>query len=90
MQLAIILNGVNIVLLLFLLSVYVPNYRQMKTALGLGLIVFALFLLLENAMALYGYYSMHDAYAGAMKQESWVNLAQTAALAVLAYVTWKD
>lgn len=90
MELAIILNIANLALLIFLLSVYLPNYKTLKTGFGLGLILFALFLLLENAMSLYGYFSMHDAYAGAMQQESWVNIAQTAALLILAYVTWKE
>ena len=90
MELAILLGIANIALLFFLLSVYVPNYKALKSGFGLGLILFSRFLLLENAMSLYGYFSMHDAYAAAMQQESWVTIAQTAGLLVLAFVTWKE
>jgi hypothetical protein len=47
--------GVNILLLAVLLSVWGRNYLDLRSKHSLGLMVFALLLLLENAVALYIY-----------------------------------
>lgn len=90
MELAIIIEIVNVVLLLFLLSIYVQNYRQMKTVFGLGLIVFALFLLAQNLLAAFFHLTMLNYYSPESMQHGLIlSGIQTIALAVLSWVTWR-
>lgn len=91
MDLAVVLEAVNLALLLGLLYVYVNNYRAVRTGLGLGLILFAALLALQNALALYFHVAMVMYYsADVMAHALWLNAAQTAALLVLAYKTWTE
>ncbi|HLC92720.1 MAG TPA: hypothetical protein VJH23_03360, partial [archaeon] len=81
MELAIILEAVNSVLLLSLLYVYIGNYRELKNAFVLGLIVFAGFMLLQNLLALYFHFAMVDYYSKELMQHALViSGAQTIAL----------
>ena len=91
MELTVIFEIVNVVLLLFLLSVYVQNYREMKTHLGLGLIIFAGFLLIQNLTGIYFHFVMIEYYSfEVMGHARVLSGIQTVALIVLAYVTWKE
>ena len=91
MELAVIFEIVNVVLLLFLLNIYVQNYREMKTHLGLGLIIFAGFLLLQNLIGVYFHFVMVDYYSfEVMGHARILSAVQTVALLVLSYVTWKE
>ncbi len=91
MDLAVMLEALNAVLLLALLYVYVQNYREMKTNFGLGLIIFAAFLLLQNLVALYFHLMMVEFYSAAVMGHALVlNALQFAALVALNYVTWKE
>ena len=91
MEPAILSELANIVLLLYLGFTYWKNYQQMKTVFGLGLMVFAGFLLAQNAFSAYFHLTTGDLYSqGAMAQAEVVNAAQTLALAVLAWVTWRS
>ena len=63
MDLTVVFEVLNILLLLFLLSVYLNNYRQIKTSIGLGLIIFSALLLMQNAMAVYFHFAMVDYYS---------------------------
>lgn len=47
--------GVNIILLLVLCYIWGSNYLELRSKHTLGLLIFAVFLLLENALALYVY-----------------------------------
>lgn len=58
------LSGLNIVLLLALVGVWGRNYRTFQTPLTLGLIGFAVVLLVENFVALYFFFSMGMLYSG--------------------------
>ena len=88
MEIAIVLEFFNGLLLLFLLYTYVQNYRQMKTAFGLGLIFFALFLLVENVLAAFFHLTMMNYYSPEAMQHALVlNAVQTIALAILAWIT---
>ena len=69
-----VLSGLNIVLLLLLGRVWARNYRQFGTPLTLGLLGFAVVLLVENLVALAFFFSMGMLYAD----------SATAQLAVLA------
>ena len=91
MEIAVIIEVLNAVLLIALLYAYVQNYREMKTNLGLGLILFAGLLLVQNLLALYFHLMMHDFYSmEAMQHATFLNGAQLIALAILNYVTWKE
>ncbi|SFR61985.1 hypothetical protein SAMN04487947_2903 [Halogeometricum rufum] len=48
-------SAVNVVLLLALASVWARNYLDIRSKYPLGLLVFAVFLLARNALALYMY-----------------------------------
>ncbi|MFD1512749.1 hypothetical protein [Halomarina rubra] len=53
--LAQVATATSVVLLFVLASVWVRNYRQLRSKHTLGMLVFALLLLVENAFALYVY-----------------------------------
>lgn len=78
------LHVANVLLALALLFIYAQNYRKIKSKYTVGLIVFALFFLLQSAMGLYFdasmvmYYSA-QAQAAAMVLEG----IKAVALAVL-------
>lgn len=91
MELAILIEALNSLLLLSLLYVYIGNYRQMRTALGLGLIVFSFFLLLQNLIAAYFQLMMVDYYSAEVMQHAlFISAVQTVALAVLAWSTYSE
>ncbi len=91
MEFPVILELINVALLLFLLSVYIQNYRQMKSTFCSGLIVFAFLLLLQNIFAAYFHFVQLDFYtAEAMQHAILVSGAQTAGLLALAWVTWRE
>ena len=91
MELAIILEALNSLLLISLLYIYISNYRQMVNNFTLGLIAFALFLLMQNLVALYFHLMMVDYYSAAVMGHALVITGlQTVALIVLNYVTWKE
>ena len=63
----------------------------MKTVFGFGLIIFAGFLLLQNIMSLYFHLTMTVYYSEEiMLHALFINAAQMTALAVLAYITWRN
>lgn len=55
--------GVNLLLLVALASVWFRGYRRHGATHTLGLLVFAAFLLVENALWLY-FYVLHPAFVG--------------------------
>ena len=48
-----LLHGINVLLALVLMYLYVQNYRKMKTKFTIGLTLFAFLFLLHSAMGLY-------------------------------------
>lgn len=88
--------GVNVLLLLGLLRVWLGNYRQHGARHTLGLLVFAAFLLVENVLWLY-FYVLHDSFVGwfvAAGTEVQVGLTllcalELVALAFLSYLAWQ-
>lgn len=84
------LTGLNALLLLVLSVVWVRNYRTFQTPITLGLLAFALVLLVENAVAIYFFFSMAMFYSAdpAVQQAVLVLRAlQFVALVFLTYVT---
>ncbi|WP_114578336.1 hypothetical protein [Saliphagus sp. LR7] len=89
-------TGVNVVLLLVLSAIWVRNYIQIRSKHVLGLTVFSLLLLAENALALYYYFIDPDLsvwFATAVPVIAWralmiLHVLETAAIAFLLWVTW--
>ena len=52
------LAGLNCILALILGRVYWRNHREMRSPFTLGLLVFAAFLLVHNALSVYHYFTM--------------------------------
>ncbi|WP_242695380.1 hypothetical protein [Halomontanus rarus] len=86
------LSGGNLVLLGVLAYVWAQNYRRFKTPLVLGLLAFSVVLALENATAIYFFFSSGMFYASDPLAQRAVTLLrglQLLALCFLAYVTLK-
>jgi hypothetical protein len=84
------LSGLNGVLLLVLVSVWFRNYQTFGSRLTLGLVAFALALLVENALAVYFFFSAEALYGmGSTVQMAVIamRVLQFVALAFLTYVS---
>jgi hypothetical protein len=87
---AAVFAGVNVVLLLALTAVWADNYRQFRTGMVAGLVAFGAVMLVENAAALYYFFSMQMLYSGDPGVQQAVGVLrglQAVALALLTYVT---
>jgi hypothetical protein len=89
-QIASVLSGVNILLLLALSGVWLKNYRTFGTSLVLGQLAFGLAMLAENALAVYFFFTMSSLYS----MDPHVGQAvlalraiQLVAISILTYVT---
>ncbi len=80
---------VNIGLLGGLMYIYQTGYSQLKSRFGLGLLVFAGLLVVQNALFIYFYFAESDAFSGTMSYVMTANLVQTFGLIVLSLVSWK-
>ncbi len=88
--------GVNVVLLLGLTVVWVRNFAQFRSKHTLGLLVFGVLLLLENAVALYLYlvdpqmsaWFTHDVPAVAWRSMMALHVLEMAGVGFLAWVTF--
>lgn len=81
--------GLNIVLLLGLLTVWVRNYRTVAGSILLGLIVFGVLLLAENAVALYFYSTAPAMPPLAVEFMMTLQVLETVGIAALFYTTWQ-
>lgn len=92
LMIASVLSGLNVLLLLALSAVWARNYRTFRTPLTLGLLAFAVVLLIENLLAIYFFFSMHMLYAsdpGVHQTVAVLRVLQFVALVFLTYVTMK-
>jgi hypothetical protein len=81
--------GINVVLLLGLIGIWVRTYREIRAPLTLGSIVFAVFLLAENAVALSFYLNPPGMPVLAVEVMMVLQVLETVGIAALAYVTWQ-
>jgi hypothetical protein len=81
--------GVNILLLVGLLAVWARTYREVRAPMTLGTMIFAVFLLAENVVALYFYFTAPAMPTLAVQFMMILQLLETVGIAVLAYVTWQ-
>ncbi|MDQ2071937.1 hypothetical protein ACODNH_16830 [Haloarcula sp. NS06] len=92
---SLVLNGAriaaaaNILLLGVLITIWVQTYREIRAPLTLGSIVFASFLLAENAVALYFYFTAPAMPAVAVQVMMVLQMLETLGIGVLTYFTWK-
>jgi hypothetical protein len=86
------LSGLNVLLLLVVTGVWLRNYRTFESPLTLGLVAFGATLLLENAVAIYFFFSSSALYAmdpGVQTTVAAMRALQFLALAFLSYVSMK-
>jgi hypothetical protein len=87
--------GLNILLLAVLLSIWGRNYLELRSKHALGLMVFAILLLLENVVALYIYLldpTLSVWFSSAVPAIAWqgmmsLHLLETVGVAFLVWIT---
>jgi hypothetical protein len=87
-----VLSGLTIVALGVLATIWLQNYRTFRSPMTLGLLAFAVVLMIENLVALYFFQSMKMLYAADSSVHTVVlvlRLLEFLAVAILAYVTWQ-
>ena len=84
------LHGLNIILGLALVVLYVQNYRQLRSKYTIGLLLFALLLVLHSAMGLYFDASMVMYSNTAAEQAATVlEGLKAVSFAVLLWISWE-
>lgn len=89
LDIARIAAAVNVLLLFGLIAIWVRTYREVRAPMTLGSIVFASFLLAENAVALYFYFNAPAMPTLAVEVMMLLQILEAGGIAVLAYVTWQ-
>jgi hypothetical protein len=90
MDVAVLLTGINIVLILSLLYVYVKNYRKIRSSHTGGLLLFASLFLAQNLVALYYGLTMSEFFAKDLGEFLLMFTAlQVIAFTILNWITWK-
>ena len=84
-------NLVSVIILLFLLYVYVKNYRNIKSRFNLGLILFSALFLVENLLILHLalFQWPHIANSVIVAHMVAIDIIELLGLASLFYITWK-
>ena len=83
-----VLHGLNIILTLALLFVYVQNYMKMKSKYTLGLMVFVSFFLIQSVMGLYFDVTMvMYSSSGAQTAATFLEVAKAIGFAVLLWIS---
>jgi multisubunit Na+/H+ antiporter MnhB subunit len=86
---AALVGAVNIILLLVLLSVYISSYRKLKSSFSLGLVLFAVLLIMQNVLFIFfllGREGFHGPGMGTPVLS--LNIIELGALIVLVKTTW--
>ena len=81
--------GGIVLLLLGLLSIWIRNYREVPGSVLRGLILFAVLLLAENAVALYFYFNAPAMPPLAVEVMMILQVLETVGIAVLFYTNWQ-
>lgn len=90
MNWALVVSGLNILLLLILLSVYVKNYKSIKSKFCMGLIIFVAVLLIQNIAALHFQFGGSQSYCGEVAKFNFVlNILEAFGISTLLYITLK-
>lgn len=87
LDLARVAAATNVVLLAVLVAIWGRNYREIRSRHTLGALVFALFLLAENALALYYYFSGLSIRPASVRAMMYLQVLEAVAIAAYTYVT---
>ena len=80
--------ALNVLLLLVLAGIWGRNYLAVRSKHTLGSAVFAVFLLAENALALFYYLNPPPLSTPAVRAMMYLQVLEFVGIAVLVYVTW--
>ncbi len=84
------LTGLNLLLILGLVTVYGMTLKNACTMHTIGLLIFASLFLVQNAVALYFYLTMMPYFAAGLESYALVLAAlQTIAFAIMNWITWR-
>ena len=84
-------EGINTMLSLLLTWIYAQNYRSLKSTIGLGLLVFASLVLVQNLVGIYLHLTTGEFYAKMLATQAFaIEGLETVALVSLAYGAWKE
>ena len=84
------LQILNMALLSVLIFIYVKNLTKVRSSITQGLLIFAVFLLVQNVMGIYlGFVSMSEMNEPFENYAFFINFMETIALLALFWVTWK-
>ena len=81
--------GLDVLLLLFVIGVWVNTYREIKAPFTLASMVFGGFPLAGNVVALLFYFNAPAMPTVAVRVMMVLQILETAGISVLAYVTWQ-
>ena len=81
--------GLNVLLLLFVIGIWVSTYREIRAPFTLASMIFAGFLLAENVVALLFYFNAPAMPTVAVQVMMVLQILETAGISVLAYITWQ-
>jgi len=81
--------AVNILLLLGIIGVWARSYREIRAPFTAVSIVFAAFLLVENAVALYFYLTAPAMPAPAVQFMMLLQILETGGIVALGYLVWQ-
>jgi hypothetical protein len=80
--------GLNILLLAVLVGIWGRNYLEIRSKQTLGSVIFAAFLLVENALALFYYLDPPQMSLPAVRAMMYLQILEFVGIAFLVYVTW--
>lgn len=90
MQITALLAGVNMVVLIALLYLYIKNARRIMSSFTIGLALFAAFLLVQNGLGLFSYGMMYIHFDEVIEPYVLaINIAEAVGLAILLRTTAK-
>ena len=90
MNIAVAFDLLSVIALLLLIYVYYKNFRKIKSKFTIGLMIFALLLLAQNAVSLYFHFTMMQYYVPEVELfECFFTVVQTIAYFVLLKITWE-
>lgn len=82
--------ALNVLLLVVLVGIWTRNLREIRSKQTFGSLLFALFLLGENALAFYYYnFASIPLSAPAVRAMMYLQVLEAAGIAVLVYVVWE-
>lgn len=81
------LSALNIVLLVVIAFVWARNYQAFRSSMTLGLLGFAVVLLVENAIALYFFFSMGMLYADSITAQMTIAAMRGLEFLALVFIT---